>query len=115
MEIAFNIVYGLHMIGFLAIGWGLVSGWKTKGINAAMLHGASTQLATGVVMVGLGEAGAIDESFNTSVVGIKLLVVIAILAAVMKGRRAVGSTKPWWLAVTGLWVLNIVLSQLISS
>ena len=81
----------------------------TRGINAAMLHGASTQFATGLVMVGLAESGVVDENLNMGIISIKLLAVIVILAACVKGRRETGDATKWWTTVGVLWVLNVAL------
>ena len=111
MAVLFNVVNALHVVGALAIGWGFVRQLRlsTRGINAAMLHGASTQFATGLVMVGLAESGAVDESFATGIVAIKLLGVVAVLVACVLGRRQQGEATRWWLVVGVLWLINVVL------
>jgi hypothetical protein len=116
VTVLFNAVNALHVVGALAIAWGYFSQLRlpTKGINAAMLHGASTQFATGLVMVGLAESGAVDESFSTPIVAAKLLGVVAILVACVLGRRQQGDAPRWWLAVGVLWLVNVALGLTLS-
>lgn len=111
MKFLFDAMTALHVVGAVAIAWGFFSQLRgtSRGINAAMLHGASTQFATGLIMVGLAESGAVDESFDTAIVGIKLLAVLLVLAACVKGRRVTGDASRWWMAVGVLWLLNVAL------
>ena len=111
MKTLFEILVGLHLVGAIAVAWGVASAWKSHTINAAMLHGASTQFLTGILMVGLAQSSAVDENFSNGTVGIKLLVVLAMLGAIMKGRRAKGDTTMWWAAVGVLWLVNVVLGS----
>ena len=111
MKILFEAMSALHLVGVAAIAWGFFSQLRgtTRGINVAMLHGASTQFATGLVMVGLAESGVVDENLNMGIISIKLLAVIVILAACVKGRRETGDATKWWTTVGVLWVLNVAL------
>lgn len=80
MEFVHLLLRYLHLLGFAAIfgGW-LVSLLKRKyDFNAAMLYGAATQLATGIVLYGLASA---DGDANHAKLGVKFL--FALLLAVM--------------------------------
>ena len=52
MEILYTALLVLHFVGIVAIGYGFFKelAKKTFGVNVAMLHGASTQLLTGVLL-----------------------------------------------------------------
>lgn len=110
MKFLYEALAGVHLLGVVAIGWGFFSAWKTKAVNTAMLHGASTQILTGVLMVGLAESGAVDETLDMTKIAVKLAIVVAMLAIVVKGRRASGDTKPLWSAVGVLWLANIIIA-----
>lgn len=51
-----------------------------------ILHGALTQLVTGVALVGLRE-GALDLPVDNVKIAVKLLVLVALLGLVLAGRR----------------------------
>ena len=55
MKVFYEILVVLHVIGVTAIGWGIFSEVRKspRGVNVAMLHGASLQVLTGILMVGL--------------------------------------------------------------
>lgn len=74
----------LHLLGFAAVFGGWLAAWLSKryNINAAMLYGIATQLATGIVLYGLAGSDA-----NHMKLGIKFL--LALLLGVM-------IVIPWW-------------------
>lgn len=110
MEILKNVLLVLHFIGLAAIiGSFLVqTRSSTKRIDPAMWHGALTQLVTGLALVGVNEA--MDRDLNHMVVGIKTLVLVAILALVLRGRKQQSVATGIWGAVGGLTILNVVLA-----
>ena len=68
-----------------------------------MVHGALLQLVTGVVLVGLHEAGAGDDDVNNAKIGVKLLVTLVVVGLAWvtaagpqrPGRRSLqGSSTP---------------------
>ena len=77
-------------------------------ITAGMLHGALLQLVTGLALVGVREAD--DLPVDHAKIGVKTVVLIAILAVILlnRGKERV-STGPW-LAVGLLTTLNIGLA-----
>ena len=118
MKFVYEALLGLHWLGLFAIGYGLFAkgNTQTRGINAAMLHGVSTQLLTGALMVGMREGNVLadEDALNTGYVSIKLLVALVMLGVIVKGRRTTGDTRTLWLAVGGLWLLNLVLGGLLA-
>lgn len=113
MKIAYELLVLLHMVGIVAIAYGFFKELSagTRGINVAMLHGASTQVLTGILMVGLRESGMIagEEDLNMTKIGIKLLVAIAVLVACVIGKRA-SNAKPYWAAIGALTLTNIIIA-----
>jgi len=63
MQIVYDLLVILHFIGLASLLGGFLVQMSSaeKGVNPAMLHGALTQLVTGLLMVGLIESGAVDE------------------------------------------------------
>ena len=113
MEILYTALVVLHVVGIVAITYGFFKelAKKTFGVNVAMLHGASTQLLTGVLMVGLREAGAVsdDEVLDMSKIAIKLIIAIAIIALYSIGKRK-SEQKLYWALIGALTLTNIVIA-----
>lgn len=101
----------MSFVGVVAILYGFFEelAKKTFGVNVAMLHGASTQLLTGIVMVGLHESGAIEtyDALDMNKISLKLLIAIAVIVAYSIGKRKSG-TKLCWALVGGLTTVNII-------
>lgn len=107
MEVVKGLVLVLHFIGLAGIIGGVLVQWRsqTRKIDALVLHGALTQLVTGVALVGLRYA--LDEPVSNPKIGLKLgiLVVIMALAWVYRKRESVPT---WvWAGIGALTVLNI--------
>ena len=113
MEIVKDVVLVLHFIGLASLLGGFLVQMKspTKRVEAAMFHGALTQLVTGVLLVGFAEMG--DADLNHVKVGIKLLVAVVITVLVWRGRKATSIPTGVWGAIGGLTVLNIVIAVLV--
>ena len=112
MKVFYEILVVLHVIGVIAIGWGIFSEVRKspRGVNVAMLHGASLQVLTGILMVGIHDKTG-DEPLSHATVGIKLLVALAMLGVVAKGKRAAGDASKYWTVVLVLWLVNVVLGS----
>lgn len=92
------------MIGLLSliVGYFLELYRKTFGISPAMLHGASLQVLTGLIMVDLRAMNIYEKVENGvvvplhySIVFVKFAVTIAILVACVYGKRADDKKKYW--------------------
>ena len=114
MQLVYNLIVILHFIGLASLlGGFLVQMSATdKGVNPAMLHGALTQLVTGVLMVGLVESGAVDEDLSMAKIGVKLLVVLVITALAFIGRRRQPPQVALWGIIGALTLTNVVLAVL---
>lgn len=86
MEIAHTILVVLHMLGLAGIIGGFLANVKAPKVVPAMLHGALTQIVTGIFLVGLAEMG--DDDVNHAKIGVKLVVALIVTAAVFIGARA---------------------------
>ena len=112
MEILKDVILILHFLGLAAIIGGFLVQTRSaeKSIHAAMLHGAFTQLATGLILVGLNEA--LDHGVDNAKIGVKLLItlVVTVLAWVYRKKHPVPTAV--WAAVGGLAILNVAVAVL---
>ncbi|MFH8568839.1 hypothetical protein [Streptomyces sp. NPDC017993] len=115
MDVVINIFVGLHIIGIASLLGGFLTQMKAMSAGGArfvpaMLHGALTMLVTGIVLVGLNEAQ--DQALNTLKIGIKMAVLVVILALVYVKRDEETVAKPLFGAVGLLTVANIFIAVL---
>lgn len=111
MEILKGIVLILHFIGLAAIIGGILAQSRTrsKRIDVLVLHGALTQLVTGVALVGMNQA--LDTPVDNTKVGVKLVILLVIAALAWRYRK--GSVATWvWGAIGLLTVLNVAIAVL---
>ncbi len=115
MDVLINVFVALHIIGIAALLGGFLTQMKAMGAGAArfspaMLHGALTMLVTGVALVGLNQAD--DQSVNNLKIGIKLGILVVILALVYVKRDEERVDKGIFAAVGGLTMANIFIATL---
>lgn len=115
MELTINVFVGLHIIGIASLLGGFLTQTKAMGAGEArmvpaMLHGALTMLVTGVALVGLNQAD--DQEVNNLKIGIKLAVLVAVLALVYVKRDDTTVSKGLFGAVGLLTVANIFIAVL---
>jgi len=112
MELLTNVVVVLHLLGLAAIIGSAV--FVARGVQTpALVWGARAQIVTGLVLVGLAEAG--DDPVNHTKVGVKLVVALAVAACaeIAAGRERRGQGKPELVhAAGGLAVLNTLVAVL---
>ena len=107
------VMYVIHLLSVLGILVLLLLQWNKnpRKLNPGVLHAGLTALIAGVVMVGLHNSVKPDEELNHTKVGIKLVVLIVILALGYKNVKKPVLPKNVWLTMTGLTVLNIVIAS----
>lgn len=112
MELLYNVVLVLHFIGLASLLGGFLVQMASpqKGVNPAMLHGALTQLVTGVILQGLLESGAVEGGAITWKLATKLLITVAVTVLAFLGRRKTGNQVGFWAAMGGLTMVNVVLA-----
>jgi hypothetical protein len=103
MQLGYQILVLLHLIGFAALFGGILVQLRSKEpeVNAAMLHGSLTLLITGLALVTLQELG--PDPVNRIKIGIKLAIAAILVLLVVKNRKF--ATIP-----RGLWGLLGVLT-----
>jgi hypothetical protein len=106
-------MYVIHLLSVIGILVLLLLQWNKnpRKLNPGVLHAGLTALIAGVVMVGLHNSVKPDEELNHTKVGIKLVVLIVILALGYKNVKKPVLPKNVWLTMTGLTVLNIFIAS----
>lgn len=115
MDILHNILLVLHFIGLASLLGGFLvqmKSFKTKSavINPAILHGALTQLVTGLALVGVAEMDSDNDALNYAKIGTKLIVLVVIYALALVNRKKSSVATPIIGAIGALTILNIVLA-----
>ncbi|WP_228993260.1 hypothetical protein [Streptomyces sp. DH8] len=113
MDVLINVVVALHIIGIASLLGGFLTQMKAVGegtarFGPAMLHGALTMLITGIALVGLNQAD--DQAVNNVKIGVKLALLVVILALVYVKRDEEKVDKGVFMAVGGLTVANIFIA-----
>lgn len=108
----------LHFLGLASLLGGFITQMKAMAAGAAkivpaMVHGAWTMLVTGVALVGVAEwRGAMGAAIEVDhmKVGIKSLILIAILVLVLYFKKKDSVKAPVFGAIGLLTILNVVLA-----
>lgn len=112
MDFAYNLILILHFIGLASVVGGFLVQMRSaeKGVNPAMLHGALTQLVTGVILVGLAEMQ--DEDVDHAKIGVKLAITVIVTVLAFVGRKKPLPQTGLWAAIGALAIANIVIAVL---
>ena len=112
METVFLIAYIVHMLAILGILVLLLLQWNKspRKLSSGVMHSAATALLAGLVLVGVYSSAKPDETLDHTKVGIKLLVVLAILVISFINSKKSELKKNIWLSLIGLTVLNILIA-----
>lgn len=113
MKIAFHIAFGIHLLSILGVLVLLVISYKKtpRALNPGVLHSTATALVAGIVMVGTWSA-AHDMEINHMKIGIKFLVVLAILVIGYNSVKKKVFTDRTFTVMLGLTITNILLAYL---
>ena len=116
MDLVENLLVLAHLLGMAAVIGSAV--FVARGVaTPALVWGARAQLVTGLLLVGLAEAG--DDPVNHAKIGVKLVVAVAVAAcaeiAAAKERKGQGSRPQLVHAAGALAVLNAAVAVLWTS
>ena len=105
MEILENLLVLAHLLGMAAIVGSAV--FVARGVaTPALLWGARAQLVTGLLLVGVAQAG--DDPVNNTKIGVKLVIAVAVVAcaeiAAAKERKGEGA-RPQLVTAAGVLAL----------
>ena len=111
MKIAFHVAFGIHLLSILGVLVLLVISYKKtpRALNPGVLHSTATALVGGIVMVGTWSASH-ETEINHMKVGIKFLVVLAILVVGYNSLKKKIFTDRTFTVMLGLTVTNILLA-----
>lgn len=119
MDFVYSLILILHFIGLASVVGGFLVQMRSpqKGVNSAMLHGALTQLVTGLLLVGLPEMGVALpyegwESWDHAKIAVKLVFTIVITVLAFIGRKKPLPQTGLWGAIGVLSIANIVIAVL---
>ncbi len=106
METLRLVLLFLHLLGFAALFGGLLAQAKepAKRVNAAMRDGAGTAFLTGLLLVGVLEAG--DSAVDHVKIGVKFAIGLVILVLVMANVRKPQIPRGLYLGLLALTVAN---------
>lgn len=114
LDIIRIILVILHFVGLASLLGGFLVQVKAIGagqgtVVPAMVHGALTQLVTGLLLVGVAEMGDLYDVDNVKI-AVKLIVAVAITVLVFVYRRK--NPAPSWALWTigGLTLLNVIVA-----
>lgn len=117
MTFVYNLILVLHFIGLASVVGGFLVQMKSaeKGVNPAMLHGALTQLVTGLLLVGLPEMGAVVpydgwDGWDHAKIAVKLLITLVITILAFVGRKKPLPQTGLWGAIGGLAIVNVIIA-----
>lgn len=114
MDFLYNVILILHFVGLAGLLGGFLAQLKSpdKQVNNAMWHGALLQIVTAILLVVFAEAKWVDEPLNHAVIGIKSLILLAILLIAMVSRKKAAPQVGAWAAVGLLTFANICIAVL---
>ena len=103
------IIHILSVLGILSL---LLLQWNKnpRKLNPGVLHAGLTALLAGGVMMGLHDSVEPDKPLNNTKFGIKLLVLIVVLALGYKNVKKPELSKNVWLVMTGLVTFNLLIA-----
>ena len=110
MDFLRDVLLFLHFVGLASLFGGLFVQVRTdpRVVNNAMFHGILTQLVTGLLLVGVLEAG--DHEVDNAKIGVKLLVALVIGALVLVNRKKPSLQDGLYFGLLGLTALNIAVA-----
>lgn len=113
MDFLHSLALFLHLLGAAALVGGWLATYRRPTVLGLQLAGAWVQLVSGMLLVGLlemNDAGPV----NHAKIGVKLVILLAVLVAAIVGRRKMSAERPVPTgiahAVGGLALLNIALA-----
>ena len=109
-----TVLYVVHILCVIAILSLLLHQWNKspRKFNPGILHAGLTALIAGVAMVGMWGTVHPEETLNHTKVGVKLLILIVILAISYRNVKKPVLAKNTWLLLIGLTTTNILIASL---
>lgn len=118
VSFVYNILVILHFLGLASLIGGFLVQMRTtpRVVNMAMVHGALTQLVTGVLLVGLAyplhNADPAEELPDNAKITVKLLILLVIMGLVFANRKKDAVSNGIWGAIGALSIANVAIAVL---
>lgn len=112
MNVLRTVLIILHFVGLASLLGGFLYQVKepVKRVLQGMVHGALTQVVTGVALVGVAYGLGNGDKVDNTKIAVKLIVAVVITVLVFMGRRKESITTPVWAAIGALTLLNVVIA-----
>lgn len=114
MEIIYNLLVVLHLLGMAFLVSGIVMRWSGPAEQSGkiMLWGASAQVVTGLALAGIASAGLIGGEVNHMKIGVKLVVAVVVLVLTHIVWRRPDTGRNVFYGLTAATLLNIVIAAM---
>ena len=119
MSFVYNLLVILHFLGLASLIGGFLVQIRTspRVVNMAMVHGALTQLVTGVLLVGLRYPlhNADPEEWglpDNAKIGVKFAILLVVLGLVLANRKKESISNAVWAAIGVLSIANVAIAVL---
>ena len=119
MSFVYDILVILHFLGLASLIGGFLVQIRSspRVVNPAMLHGALTQLVTGVLLVGLRyplhdsdpDEWALPDNAK---IGVKFVILLVVLGLILANRKKDQISTAIWGLIGGLSIVNVVIAVL---
>jgi hypothetical protein len=110
VEFLRQVLLFLHLLGMAALLAGFLTQMSVtaRRIVTAMLHGAITQVVTGLALVGVREA--LDDPADNTKMAVKLVVTVVVLALILLNRAKARIPDGLFFGIFALSVLNVAVA-----
>lgn len=114
MDLLYDVIVFVHLVGMAAVVGSWLSVLRAPRIVPGMVHGALTQVVTGLALVGLRESDVVDdEPLNHAKIGVKLSVALVVVVLAWINRRRTDAVPPALVhTIGGLALLNVAVAAL---
>lgn len=114
MDILYNIMVFLHIVGAAMIVGIWIGNMKKPTVHPRQFDGAATQLVTGIIMMGLIPAMDLDANYPKLIIKLVIALAVGVLAFIgMRKYKADQPIAPGMAhAVGGLALLNVAIATL---
>jgi hypothetical protein len=113
MDIVHTVLYLLHIVGLAGLIAAMVLALLDKtGAKAAAFHSGLLQLVTGLALVGINYARLENYAPDNTKLGVKLLIMLAVVGMAIAGKRQVGINKPLYVGIGLLSITNAAIAWL---
>jgi hypothetical protein len=113
MRFVHDLLVLLHFVGLAALFGGFFVQIRAAApvVNSAILHGALTQVVTGVLLVGLAESADDDEYVvDNAKIAVKLVVVVVITVLAFVNRRKPAISRGMLFGIGALTLANMAVA-----